>query len=167
MQNIQANLSQIHSRKVQGRGNTNYRGNNFIGRGRSFGKNNNNGGRNFNNKPQCQICSKPRHTVLFCYQRFNPSYQKSLSSSTQTQYSNSQNTAMMTKNSFDTQSNISTHMAVPETLYDPDTGATNHVTPDSTNLQGKVPYIGDSKNEDGKWRNLFHKMYRYLFLFYS
>nr|KYP42584.1 hypothetical protein KK1_035991 [Cajanus cajan] len=40
-------------------------------------------------------------------------------------------------------------MAVPETLYDPswypDTGATNHVTPNSTNLQGKAPYNGDRK----------------------
>nr|KYP42585.1 hypothetical protein KK1_035992 [Cajanus cajan] len=88
MQNIQANLAQIHSRfgkhqggRFQGRGNINYKGNNFRGRSRSFGRNNNKGSRNFNNKPQCQICSKPGHTTLTCYQRFNPSYQESLSSS--------------------------------------------------------------------------------------
>lgn len=39
-------------------------------------------------------------------------------------------------------------IAVPETLYDsswyPDSGATNHVTPDSSNLMTKSAYNGDS-----------------------
>nr|KYP47922.1 hypothetical protein KK1_030409 [Cajanus cajan] len=44
---------------------------------------------------------------------------------------------------------MSALMAVPETLYDPswylDTGATNHVTSDASNLMGKTPYKGEAK----------------------
>nr|KYP65239.1 hypothetical protein KK1_011471 [Cajanus cajan] len=40
-------------------------------------------------------------------------------------------------------------MTIPETLYDPswypDTGATNHVTPDASNLMGKTSYKGEAK----------------------
>ncbi|KAJ1379542.1 hypothetical protein SESBI_46818 [Sesbania bispinosa] len=48
---------------------------------------------------------------------------------------------------------MSALMAVPETFYDPswypDTGATNHITSDSTNLIGKTSFNGDSKLKNG------------------
>ncbi|KAF7814697.1 Retrovirus-related Pol polyprotein from transposon TNT 1-94 [Senna tora] len=118
----------------QGRGN--FRNNNFQrGRGRSSistwqG-----------NRPQCQVCGKMGHIAVNCYNRFNQRYTEA--SLLQQQIVNQQT------NRQPAPSTMEAMVATPETLFDaawyPDSGASNHLTNDSTNLQHKHPYDGTEK----------------------
>ncbi|KAK2973116.1 hypothetical protein RJ640_027088 [Escallonia rubra] len=73
---------------------------------------------------KCQICDKPRHTALRCYQRFNQAYQPedTIKALAAMSMSDSQDLAWF-----------------------PDTGATQHMTDDIGNLQTYTPYFGSEK----------------------
>lgn len=94
------------------------------------------------------MCRKYGHTALHCYHRFNPEYQDETFLNNNSDQATSSSSAMITElGNFEDPS--TSMLVVPETLYDPswypDSGATNHVTPDSSNLMTKTPYNGDSK----------------------
>lgn len=56
---------------------------------------------------------------------------------------------MIAESSMNDNSNMSALLAVPETVYDPawypDSGATNHIAPDSANLLNSSVYSGDQR----------------------
>lgn len=56
---------------------------------------------------------------------------------------------MITESTVPDNSSMSSLMALPETVYDsawyPDSGATNHITPDQANLHSKSMYSGDNR----------------------
>ncbi|PON91412.1 Zinc finger, CCHC-type, partial [Trema orientale] len=103
------------------RGPTNYRG-----RGRGM-----RGGRG--NKPVCQVCGKAGHIALKCYHRFDLSFQGD-SSSSSTPQANQANQAFVTTNT-----------AVNDGAWYMDSGATNHVTADLSNLALQADYKGKEK----------------------
>lgn len=96
-----------------------------------------------------------------CYHRYVPKYQGDSSPQNNNNQTAAQNSVMITEfGDFDEPS--TSMLAVPETLYDhssyPDSGATNHVTPDSSNLMTKAPYNGESmvKVANGSSTNIRH-----------
>ncbi|KAF8408703.1 hypothetical protein HHK36_004767 [Tetracentron sinense] len=72
----------------------------------------------------CQICMKPNHTALRCWQRFNQTYQ-----------SEDIPQALAVMSLFDSQDNA----------WFPDTGASSHMTTDSGKLQTLIEYHGPEK----------------------
>lgn len=88
------------------------------------------------NKPKvsCQICSKPGHTALACYNRFNHSYTP------------------------EKPAKLSALIASPNTPSDPswyvDSGATNHLTADLNNLSMHSEFNGDDQIEVGNGMGL-------------
>uniref|UniRef100_A0A151UFE4 Retrovirus-related Pol polyprotein from transposon TNT 1-94 n=1 Tax=Cajanus cajan TaxID=3821 RepID=A0A151UFE4_CAJCA len=155
-----------------GRGQQNHRGRNkgnFRG-GKSFGRAPSRGydKQNNYNRPICQVCNKPGHTALNCYHRFNPQYQDS-SAQQVSNYSETQQKAMVTEANLDDQSNVSALMAVPDTFCDlawyPDTGATNHITANASNMAGKSTYTGETKLKmtNGDSTSIQHIGHSYLY----
>nr|KYP55899.1 hypothetical protein KK1_002125 [Cajanus cajan] len=154
MQSLQENMAQFQNRfgknqefRIYSKNPQNFRGgSNLRYRDKGFGRNN---GRGYN-KVQCQVCQKPGHTTLQCYHRFNPSFQHDNPTfQQQSHYLESQNKVMNIKANLDDHVNVSTLMVVPKTLYNPswylDTRETNHVTPNASNLMGKISYKGEAK----------------------
>uniref|UniRef100_A0A2N9F0Q4 Reverse transcriptase Ty1/copia-type domain-containing protein n=1 Tax=Fagus sylvatica TaxID=28930 RepID=A0A2N9F0Q4_FAGSY len=80
----------------------------YRGRGRGRGPH------NTSSRPTCQVCSKPGHTALTCYHRFDNSY------------------------TVETPPNMQALLATPNYASDPnwysDSGATHHITSDLANL---------------------------------
>ncbi|KAK0601129.1 hypothetical protein LWI29_021446 [Acer saccharum] len=101
-------------------------------KGRGRGRNNYN-----NNRPQCQICHRTGHGALRCYYRFDQSFQPQPNIQ-----NNGGNSTMNT-------SQMAAMIATPETVIDPlwypDSGATDHCTPESSNLMHKADYQGKEK----------------------
>lgn len=132
------------------------RSNNSINRGKQYtsgksygGRNNSQGYKvNWNSgntlKPQCQVCGKTGHTALTCWHRFDQEFTSDSSSS----HTN--------------QSPISAMAATSCTAFDPqwypDSGATDHITPDENNLVHKAPYTGHNQVHvgDGKGLTINH-----------
>jgi hypothetical protein len=75
-------------------------------------------------RPVCQVCNKPGHIALDCYQRFNSNYQRDSSAPMQ---------ALM----------ASSHPMDDQTWY-PDSGASHHITSDLANLNLKAVDYGGS-----------------------
>ncbi|KAF7811382.1 Retrovirus-related Pol polyprotein from transposon TNT 1-94 [Senna tora] len=136
--------------------------NNFRGGGRNGGGRFNNyrggssrgrGGSNFNqgfNRPfvVCQVCSKTGHIASACYNRYDSNYQLS-----QQQYS--QNFAQARQRSSGNMSAlVATLDAVNDAAWFPDSGATNHVTSDASNLMNGVEYIGAEQLHMGNGKGL-------------
>ncbi len=65
-------------------------------------------------RPVCQICSKPGHVALACYNRFNHAYQRD--------------------NSAPIQAFVAASSSASDYNWYPDTGATHHITSDLSNL---------------------------------
>ncbi|RVW38337.1 Retrovirus-related Pol polyprotein from transposon RE1 [Vitis vinifera] len=116
-----------------GRGGSNFSTNFGPGRGRGRG----NGGKsgwnnNWNNtsKPQCQLCRRFGHGVERCYYRFDPSFVSPTSSS--------QNSGGPCAYFSQASPHSSTLFTIPKVFNDnswyPDSGASNHVTPNANNL---------------------------------
>lgn len=82
---------------------------------------------NFNNsnKLQCQVCGKSGHTALDCWHRFDQDYQSGV-------HQPQSSMAAMVARSYNT----------PDPNWYPDSGATNHITPDINNLTNKSHYSG-------------------------
>lgn len=108
---MNSHLSDQHGSRGRSRNSAN-RTSNLNQRGRHKWSSGNNA------RPQCQVCGKNGHIALDCWHRFDQEYQSSSNSS-----STSYMTAMLT---------------APCTAFDPnwypDSGVTNHVTPDPNNL---------------------------------
>ncbi|KAF7802369.1 histone deacetylase [Senna tora] len=111
------------------------------------------GGSNFNqgfNRPfvVCQVCSKTGHIASQCYNRYDSNYQLS-----QQQYS--QNFTQARQRS---SGNMSAMVATPDAITDaawfPDSGATNHVTSDASNLMYGVEYSGAEQLHMGNGKGL-------------
>jgi hypothetical protein len=86
-------------------------------------------------RPVCQVCNKPGHIALDCYQRFNPNLQR------------------------DSPSNSQAFMASPQALADqtwyPDSGASHHITSDLANLNLKAEeYTGSDQLRVGNGTGL-------------
>ncbi|KAK0600457.1 hypothetical protein LWI29_015218 [Acer saccharum] len=100
--------------------------NNFRGgRGRSRGR----GGRGNNSKPTCQVCGRFGHTAAVCYYRYDNQYMG--------------NPPEQNKNN-----NPTAFIAAPDVVNDPawyaDSGASNHVIGDLSNLNPRAEYTGSS-----------------------
>ncbi|KAL5739932.1 hypothetical protein ACOSQ2_029112 [Xanthoceras sorbifolium] len=113
------------------------------------GYNNYNGGRKgrgrgrnsyTNNRPPCQICHRTGHGAYRCYYRFDQTFQ-------QPQYNNNgaSNPAGSASNQGSMQAMIATPNTVADSSWFPDSGATNHCTPDVNNLQQGAPYQGTER----------------------
>lgn len=102
-------------------GQTNNRGGfNNRGRGKGGGRN---GGWNNSSRPICQICGKPGHVAAKCYHRFDQTFQG-------------------------TQNN-NAYSASPDSVGNSewliDSGATNHITADQSNVSQKNEYHGGER----------------------
>uniref|UniRef100_A0A803R4K4 Retrotransposon Copia-like N-terminal domain-containing protein n=1 Tax=Cannabis sativa TaxID=3483 RepID=A0A803R4K4_CANSA len=102
----------------------------------SFSNPNNRGGFNFtnrggkyqtnSNRVQCQLCHKLGHTVLDCFYRFDKSFTGvSLNSNPQ--------------------ANVAQTTQLEDSCWYPDSGASNHCTPNVQNLNTGVEYEGDEQ----------------------
>lgn len=107
------------------------------------------GGRHGFNRLQCQLCDKYGHTAVQCWHRFDENYQGSNQASENSSTFNHSGRAMISEQTIDADPSISALMAVPETVFDPswypDSGATNHITPYSSNMFSKSVYNGDGR----------------------
>ncbi|KAL5802139.1 hypothetical protein ACOSQ4_030444 [Xanthoceras sorbifolium] len=101
------------------------------------------GGRNFNSssRPPCQIGHRVGHGAYRCYYRYDQTFQ-------QPQF-NGQNPAGASGGPGGNKGPMQAMLAAPNTLADsswfPDSGATNHCTPDVSNLQTKTNYHGSER----------------------
>ncbi|OMO72876.1 hypothetical protein COLO4_27419 [Corchorus olitorius] len=107
----------------------------FCGRGRGRGRSNpsfntNTSNGNVTNRPQCQVCSKFGHSALDCFHRFDHGYQSS-------QTTNS--SALMAS-----ASSIS-----HDDDWFPDSGASNHLTADLSNMSIHSEYQGQDRVKVG------------------
>jgi hypothetical protein len=103
---------------------------NYRGRGRGRGRGPPSSGTfnqyNRDSRPLCQICSKPGHTALRCYQRYDHSYQSDITGPT---------------SNFTSQ-----HAAASDPAWYHDTGSTHHVTNDFSNLNVRAEeYTGSDQ----------------------
>uniref|UniRef100_A0A803Q3J9 Integrase catalytic domain-containing protein n=1 Tax=Cannabis sativa TaxID=3483 RepID=A0A803Q3J9_CANSA len=130
LQNVQANLANL-SLNNGNRGGRGYRGAYRGGRGQST----NRGGRG--NRPTCQLCGRPGHTVQKCYHRFDITF-------TGTQTNTGSNSNSPSENY---QANISESAITEESTgtWYLDTGATNHLTVDAQQLTTSADYKGKAK----------------------
>lgn len=106
--------------------------------------------RNWNNnsKPHCQICNRIGHTAMKCYSLHGPNFYKQISGISSSNYNNSSKTSET--NSVQGQSSVGqsscqAHMASTSnnentSNWYPDSGSTNHITQDLTNLSFKNNY---------------------------
>ena len=137
-------------------------------RGRNRGRN---GGRwNNNSRPVCQVCGKVGHIAMNCYHRFDRNYQNNTQNGgmftrTPNQYQSHQNqnqsneVPALTNSPHQANYHQSTaYYATPETVGDPawyaDSGATNHVTPQLSNLSIHSDYQGYDKLAVGNGQQL-------------
>ena len=139
-----------------GRGNGNGSRGSFSsqrGRGRSQGRGNWN-----SNKPQCQLCGKFGHVVLQCYHRFDQSFQGP-GSQNGSQTHNFGHFSPGGGRGFG-RGQMSALMAAQEqagggdTNWYPDSGATNHVTADQSNLTAKTEFFGPDQVYVGNGKGL-------------
>uniref|UniRef100_A0A2N9J1Y5 Retrotransposon Copia-like N-terminal domain-containing protein n=1 Tax=Fagus sylvatica TaxID=28930 RepID=A0A2N9J1Y5_FAGSY len=120
----------------RGRNSVHHRGSNMRGRGPSGFRRNQNwsqpqsGSVSFGNsgpmpsRPPCQICNRSGHSALDCYQRMNHAYEGRIP------------TQKLTAMAATASSNI------PSTTWISDSGASNHITADLTNLAIHNEYQG-------------------------
>ena len=140
-----ANIADKDSRKIEvtsgGRGSfsgTNRGGNNYRGgRGRGRGRQPWN-----NNRTFCQICGRPGHVAYKCYNRFDATFQGPSANN------NSSNPALF-------YSSPDSNGVGSEWLMD--SGATNPVTPDQSNLSKKSEYYGGEQLRVGNGQGLHIK----------
>ncbi|KAL5848350.1 hypothetical protein ACOSQ4_006363 [Xanthoceras sorbifolium] len=128
-------------------------------RGRTRGRRRGRGGRYFNQRLTCQLCGKAGHFSAICYHRFDQSFsgtfgkpqqhpnQQSMLANFGPIQSNFQgNFAQQQLNYSYPHQNLNALMAASSTVADPswyvDSGATNHITPDFSNLSINNEYKG-------------------------
>lgn len=130
-----------------GRGGSGSGRSNNRGGGRFSNQYSNQGKRQGGNNPKCQVYRKYGHIALTCYHRYNPKYQED--SFPQNHDENLAGSLAMISEIEGVDDPSTSMLVVLEILYDsswyPDSGATNHVTLNSSNLMHKAPYNGDRK----------------------
>ncbi|KAB5551819.1 hypothetical protein DKX38_009130 [Salix brachista] len=95
-----------------------------------------------NNRPLCQLCNRPGHIALKCYHQFDISFQGQHSSNTPSSNDSFPGQQQFTKpgqQAYYSAANITT----PDNAWYLDSGATNHVTADPSNLYHKTEYKAD------------------------
>jgi hypothetical protein len=113
------------------------------GRGNHRGRGRGGRGWNNNSRVQCQLCGKMGHTVQLCFYRFDSFFSGSSPASSRQAgpdggYNNNNSSAFST--------NISTsNDSTDNSSWFPDSGATNYVTNDLSNLNLGSEYNGGSK----------------------
>ncbi|RZC91800.1 hypothetical protein C5167_027865 [Papaver somniferum] len=129
------NSNQRAGRSYQHPANGRGRGNGSSGRGRSFNQHPASSSRSILSAPptdkpvrvSCQVCNKPGHTALQCHNRFNQAYQPN-----------------------DLPQSFAA-MQLASTPYDqhwyPDTGATNHMTAEFSEMDNRIDYNGQANGE--------------------
>ncbi|KAM6547077.1 hypothetical protein CsatB_027813 [Cannabis sativa] len=88
-------------------------------------------------KPQCQLCHKLGHTVQQCFYRFDKSFNGPES------FQNFP--GHVTANIAEMQAYYATPEVVNDPSWYPDSGATNHLTPNEQNLTTSSSYSGDQQ----------------------
>ncbi|KAF7824227.1 Retrovirus-related Pol polyprotein from transposon TNT 1-94 [Senna tora] len=114
-------------------------------RGNSQNRGRSRGGRTWQGqRPQCQVCGKLGHIGVNCHNRFNQNFTEA--SLNQYLSQNGTSSTQPTQTRPPTTPSVEALLATPETLSDDtwfaDSGASNHLTNDVTNLQNKQPYEG-------------------------
>ncbi|KAF7824434.1 Retrovirus-related Pol polyprotein from transposon TNT 1-94 [Senna tora] len=135
----QNNSNQYNNRSFFNNNNNNNRGGgrSSFGRGRGRGRFPQNN-TDTNNRPytMCQVCGRTNHIASACYYRFDNSYQM-----TEQQY----HQQVRQRSS----GNMTAMIATPDSLSDsawfPDSGATNHATPEYGNLMSNSEYTGSEQ----------------------
>ncbi|KAF7827122.1 Retrovirus-related Pol polyprotein from transposon TNT 1-94 [Senna tora] len=89
----------------------------------------------------CQLCNRPGHTVMQCYQRFNAGFQPFATNPSSNQVRGQANVAAVTAPYFDGG-------------WYPDSGASSHVTADYTNLAESSDYNGGDQLIVGNGKGL-------------
>ncbi|KAL5845744.1 hypothetical protein ACOSQ3_009268 [Xanthoceras sorbifolium] len=99
-------------------------------------------GRNYSNnsRPPCQICHRVGHGAYRCYYRYDQTFQQP-----QPQFNGQNSAGFSTGNKGPMQAMIATPNTVADSSWYPDSGATNHCTPDVNNLQTKADYHGNER----------------------
>lgn len=126
-----------------GRGNGNSARGNFCGGRR--------GGGHFNstNRPQCQVCGKPGHMAWQCYHRFNQSFISPFAANPQQSFSNSSFPRSNTPSGYSQPFQAMVAHQHLDVSYDsswyPDSGASNHITPQLGNLATASEYGGSEQ----------------------
>lgn len=155
-----SNNNELHPSPSHSQPRSNYSNNwgnknrgNRLSRGRGWNNSN-------NNRLQCQLCMKFGHTVNRCFFRFDKSFHSA----------NNSNSRFNNSATFNGSANLTTHgpnssdfstysHSSGETNWYPDTGATNHVTYDSSNLSQVSDYNGGQHikigngSGSGQWSN--------------
>ncbi|KAL5768000.1 hypothetical protein ACOSQ2_014783 [Xanthoceras sorbifolium] len=125
--NVAAHYALNDKRSYRG-GNSGRNGNNRGGRGRGYNR----------GKIMCQLCGKTGHIVSMCYKRFD---QQQNSPANTNNNSGGQNQHQ--------QQQLTAFVATPNSIADSswyfDSGATNHVTSNASNLSSKQDYHGKDK----------------------
>ncbi|KAL0551127.1 hypothetical protein IC582_010209 [Cucumis melo] len=139
-------LENSHAHQFGGNSsNQNGKRNNFNGCGRGRGR---------GNKPTCQVCGKYGHSALICYDRYNKEVAGNVNQNRG--FNPNQNGKQIHADAFIT-TQKSSSLATPETVVDTnwyvDSGATNHVTSDHSNLWNIDDYSGQGYGSSTAQRN--------------
>ncbi|KAM6597528.1 hypothetical protein CsatA_008052 [Cannabis sativa] len=113
----------------RGNHSNNSRGGNSRGRGRGRFNNNN------NSRPTCQVCGKFGHSAAVCYNRYDEAYMGTDPHNNQTQ------------NKAGPSAYVATPEIVDSDVWYADSGASNHVTSDGSNMNQKREYGGQGHKE--------------------
>ncbi|KAB5519913.1 hypothetical protein DKX38_024232 [Salix brachista] len=105
-----------------------------FGRGYTSNRSRGRGRWNRGSRPLCQLCNRPGHMALKCYHRFDISFQGQNNS--KTPQSSQQLPSNDNQQAYYSSSNVT---SLDDAWY-LDSGATNHITADPTNLQYKTEY---------------------------
>ncbi|KAL4038453.1 hypothetical protein IC575_002074 [Cucumis melo] len=110
---------------------------------------------NLNNGPTCQLCGKYGHSALVCYNRFNKEFSSPL---VQNRNEHSSNGSVSPNPAVFVSTQNATPFATPDTVVDPnwyiDSGATNHVTRECSNMTNPTEYSGIEKVTVGNGNRL-------------
>ncbi|KAL0561729.1 hypothetical protein IC582_002170 [Cucumis melo] len=119
---------------------------------------------NLNNGPTCQLCGKYGHSALVCYNRFNKEFSSPL---VQNRNEHSSNGSVSPNPAVFVSTQNATPFATPDTVVDPnwyiDSGATNHVTRECSNMTNPTEYSGQIYGETllrGTLRDGFYQLER-------
>ncbi|XP_078439867.1 uncharacterized protein LOC144710079 [Wolffia australiana] len=146
-----ANLAQSNSSNdTSNKGKTEYTNRNRNNAGRGRGRNPHNGGNR--PPPRCRICSGTGHRALECYDQFNRSYvpqdprpphTQSLSFDNRSNYSRPPSMHDPFRQA--PQAHSTTSSVAPSAFWYPNSGATHHVTSDSSLMANPQVYSGNDK----------------------
>ncbi|KAK0581378.1 hypothetical protein LWI29_013065 [Acer saccharum] len=107
-------------------------------------------GRNNNNQSQCQICHRLGHTAQKCYYRFSQTFQ--ISNNGQSNNFGKGGAGAACINGGQMSAMVASPEMVADPVWYPDSGATDHCTPDGNNLMNKAEYQLSRERGDLCWQ---------------